>query len=135
MTAVRVDVVGVTHCGSYPEGLLWLAGCVFAGAVDPVHEVTLWDAPPAALERCVVRLVRDKDNSYDKNAVRVEVPVLADADLPVHVGFLPRDVAARVAPRLDAGEQPTCWVRAVPLGTRSDLNHPGLSIYVDWPTP
>ena len=135
MTATRVDVVGVTRTGRYPEGLLWLAERVFAADVDPVHAVSLWDTPVESLERCEVRLVREPLNPHDKNAVRVEVPALADADLPVHVGYLPRDVAVRVAPRLDGGEVPACWVRAIPLGSPSGLNHPGLSIYMDWPVP
>jgi restriction system protein len=45
-------------------------------------------------------LVRDRNNSHDANGV-----ALFDLAQDHQVGFLPRDVAVNVAPRLDAGEQ------------------------------
>jgi hypothetical protein len=45
-------------------------------------------------------LIRDPKNPYDKNAVGI-----FDAERRMQVGFLPRDVAMTVAPRLDRGER------------------------------
>lgn len=48
------------------------------------------------------KLRREPDNEYDHNAVAV------DAD-GAPIGFLPRDIAAQVAPVMDAGGKTRCW--------------------------
>jgi hypothetical protein len=52
-----------------------------------------------------VRLERDRENAYDEHAIRV----LAD-DMPVQLGWVPRQLAARIAPDLDAGRPWTALV-------------------------
>lgn len=44
-------------------------------------------------------LIREPDNPYDQNAVRVDV---WGFDMPV--GYIPRNVARKLAPLMDAGE-------------------------------
>ena len=47
-----------------------------------------------------IDLVREPDNKYDANAIQV----LAEGnDGPKHVGYVPRHLAAKLAPLLDAG--------------------------------
>jgi hypothetical protein len=48
-----------------------------------------------------VRLRRDPANEHDANAIAVDVDVEDGGQL----GFVPRDVAAELAPKLDAGER------------------------------
>lgn len=135
MTAARVKVVGFTHAPShYPWNVLWLAERVFADDVDPVHAMSLWDAPVLTEPRRVpVDLIREPLNPADSKAVRVEVPEMVEGQFHPHVGYLQREKAAVYAPRMDAGIAPTAWVAAIPVGHRDDLSHPGLTLYVDWP--
>ena len=66
-----------------------------AGAAQFHDDVLQSDAvqPGAPL-----RLRRDPANEHDPNAIVVEVGA-------AHLGFVPRDIAAELAPRLDAGEE------------------------------
>lgn len=49
-------------------------------------------------------LLREPDNRHDPKAIRVMVRTAAGGWR--HVGYVPRDLAAKLAPRLDAGEEP-----------------------------
>jgi hypothetical protein len=137
VTATPVPVAGVTRASAqYPWALFALAERVRADAVEPVVEVPLWDAPlPAPVEdRLPVELVREPGNVHDPNAIRVEVPALADESMGghhPHVGWVPRDTARVYAERIDCGSRPRAWVRSVPIGVPGDMR-PGLVIYVDW---
>lgn len=74
-------------------------------------------------------LVRDRTNTADENAVMVEVQ-------GTHVGFLPREVAAIIAPMIDKGKSFTCTVidsnlkrpcirvKEHPLSGKLDKDHP-----------
>lgn len=44
------------------------------------------------------RLEPESDNPYDSNALKV---VVATANGPQHVGYIPRDLAAKIAPHLE----------------------------------
>lgn len=135
MSAVPVDVVGVRYAAAqYPWALLWLAERVYADVVEPVAAVGLWDSPPPMpQERCPVSLVREPTNPTDPNAIKVMVAALADSGHHRHVGYLPRDVAAVYADRMDRGLVPVAWIRHIRVRDRDNLSTPGLSIYVDWP--
>lgn len=98
-----VKVVGVTFTKTYPANLLRLA------EVDAQHR--------ANQEHLTVVLVRNPDNFYDQNAVEVHVPALGDMAM---IGHIPATVAARLAPRLDAGDKFLAEVRWV----RVDPEHP-----------
>jgi HIRAN domain len=73
------------------------------------------DAAPGS----ALRLVRDPENAFDANAVAVETAG------GVRLGFVGREPAAELAPRLDAGEQLSAIVlreqRASPRDPRSGV--------------
>jgi hypothetical protein len=73
---------------------LRIAGVAGAGRHHPDALASGAAAPGQPL-----RLRRDAGNEHDANAIAVD---LADG---THLGFVPREVAADLAPRLDAGEQ------------------------------
>ncbi|RLF67188.1 MAG: hypothetical protein DRN26_02835, partial [Thermoplasmata archaeon] len=50
-----------------------------------------------------LKLVRQPDNKYDSNAIAV-------LSCNVHVGYLPREIAQELAPRMDKGEWFQCFV-------------------------
>lgn len=134
MTAAPVKVKGFRHARApYPWALLWLARYVFADQVDPVHEPSLWDLEPEGEpDRCEVALIREPHNKADTNAIRVEVPVLAEGGFPTWVGYVEREVAAVYADRMDRGMKPLAWVAAIPVKSPAELSTPGLRVYVDW---
>lgn len=45
-----------------------------------------------------IRLIRDHDNQYDENAIKVVFGKKRH-----HIGYLPRDLAEEIAPLFDAG--------------------------------
>ena len=68
-------------------------------------------------------LVREPDNAHDPNAVAVV------DDSGTHIAYLPRDIAARVAPGMDAGT--TCEVADWEVKVQSGHeNQPGLELTV-----
>jgi hypothetical protein len=87
-----------------------------AGARDHHAEALQSDdaAPGSALS-----LRRDRENEYDANAIAVET---ADGDV---LGFVPRELAAEIAPRIDDGEIYSALVlreqRATPRDPRTGL--------------
>ena len=87
-----------------------------AGARDHHAEALQSDAasPGSAL-----RLRRDPENEYDANAVSVET---IDGDA---LGFVPRELAAEIAPRIDAGNPYAALVlreqRATPRDPRTGV--------------
>lgn len=104
-------VVGVTFVAGYPDNLLELERLSLDSAL-------LGDEPLAAL------IVRNPQNRFDGNACEVHVPALGDDGM---IGHLPRAVAARLAPQIDAGET---WQAEVYV-VRVDPNHldkPGIDI-------
>lgn len=107
-----VPVVGVTFVPAYPNNLL-LLGEVAAEAA-------------ARKEALTVALRRNLENPYDANATEVHIPALGDMAM---IGHLSREIAARIAPRLDAGDQflaEVYWVRIDP----DHLDRPGIDISI-----
>ena len=110
-TAV-VKVVGVTFVAAYPTNILLLRDIA--------------EAAEANGERLPVVLVRNPANPYDANAVEVHIPALGDMAM---IGHVPRDQAARLAPRMDAGDRfiaEVSWCRIDPAHT----DKPGIDIAV-----
>lgn len=102
-----VKVVGLTFRPGYPDTLHRLAEVYAAMPKGAQGEATL---------------VRDLDNAHDPNAVAV---LAAGA----HVGYLPRELAARAASEIDAGAQ----FRVISANVLVDPDHtdkPGLMIRV-----
>ncbi|TYB69727.1 hypothetical protein FXF51_06075 [Nonomuraea sp. PA05] len=50
-----------------------------------------------------VELVREPDNPYDSDAVRVLAVVPSQGEIPVSIGYLAKGAASRVARDMDAG--------------------------------
>ena len=101
-----VPVVGVSFIEDYPTNLHRLA---------IVHS--------HRRSEIEVALVRNPDNPYDSNAVEVRY-------MGYMTGHLPKDVAAQVAPLLDAGETITAMVFQVRISP-DNLNNPGLDVLID----
>lgn len=49
-------------------------------------------------------LTREPENPYDRNAILVELPVRG-GQYKIDLGYLPKEIAAEVAPLMDAGTQ------------------------------
>lgn len=101
-----VPVVGVSFVDDYPTNLHRLA----IVHTHSKNEIKLY-------------LVRNPDNPYDSNAVEVRHMVYM-------LGHLSREVAARIAPLLDRGEEITASVYRVRISPEN-LNNPGLDILLD----
>lgn len=107
-----VKVVGVTFTPHYPHNLLQLRDVA--------------DTAEAQGERLRALLVRNPANQYDANAVEVHVPAMGDLAM---IGHIPRDVAARLAPRMDAGDRFIAEVGQVRIDP-AHLDRPGIDIVV-----
>lgn len=105
-------VVGVTFCPGYPESILDLV---------EFCENT-WDREPLAAV-----MVRDPDNPHDRNAIQVHVPAVGH-----QIGHLPRNLAAELAPALDAGERWLCEVTAVRVH-EAHPDRPGIDVLIRRP--
>jgi hypothetical protein len=107
-----VKVVGVTFTRGYPSNILLLRDIA--------------EAAEATGERLTVVLVRNPDNPHDANAVEIHVPALGDMAM---IGHVPRDAAARLAARMDAGDRfkaEVAWTRNDPAHT----DRPGIDIAI-----
>jgi hypothetical protein len=61
-----------------------------------------------------ITLERDADNTYDVNAVKVMVNV--NSSRRYHLGFIPRDLAALLAPLLDKGVELAARLKGITGG-------------------
>jgi hypothetical protein len=104
--SVTCKVVGVTHVEAYPQNM-WR-----------------WAQLPAdRYPKC--RLVRQPDNKADPNAIRVKVG-------RGFVGFVPAELAARVAEVMDSGVDVTAVITSVEV--IPDLaNNPSMTIRITRP--
>jgi len=104
-------VRGVTFVEGYPGNVLrleeLLARQYLAGAVPGANAI----------------LIPNYLNEHDEHAVEVHVPGIG------LLGHLPRDVAARLSPALDAGEEWTARIDEV-LVHPEQPNNPGIRIEV-----
>jgi hypothetical protein len=107
-------VVGVTFVPGYP-------GNVRAAEAALVMAESFGDEHPSAV------LIRRPDNENDPNAVEVHVPAVGGETCMI--GHLPRALARRLAPSLDADEHWLAWVRSVRTHTEHE-NRPGIDIEV-----
>ena len=82
--------------------------------------------PDAVGEPVEVLLVRNPFNKYDGNAIEVHIPTLGRTSM---VGHIPRDIAARLAVRMDDNQKTTAVIDAVLISPENPDN-PGLSITV-----
>lgn len=104
------DVAGESFRDGYPDNLLRLR---------QVEEESTGSGESIA---CV--LIRDPKNEHDSNAIEVHVPGEAG-----HVGYVPADLAARLAPLLDDGMQLHAWTIRVRVHPDAP-DRPGLTVGV-----
>lgn len=128
MSAVEraVRVVGLTFRPGYPETVLRVADSMESTRIDSVREASSWDDIGALPEGPTVLLIRNPDNEYDGNAIEVHIPMLGRRGF---VGHIPKELAARWAPRLDAGQIAQATVMSIPV-TPDHIDRPGLEIGV-----
>lgn len=124
--AQSVKVVGLTFRPGYPATLLAVADAVEASRVEAIKSASSFDDLDETPVMPAVLLVRNPDNEYDANAIEVHVPLLGRHGF---VGHVPKDLAARWAPRIDGGSTATAAVSAV-LVDPEHLDKPGLEILV-----
>ena len=80
-----------------------------------------------APEAITIRLEREQGNEYDRNAVAVWAAVEGKGSY--HMGYLPRPLAAFIAPLLDAGKAVDALFREVRGGYEPYMNY-GLRVEV-----
>lgn len=107
-----VKVVGLTFVEDYPENLLDLASVQRRAERRGDDE----DLPAV--------LIRNPDNAHDPNAIEVHQPSVG------MIGHLPAEVAARLAPCLDAGETWQAWLQGVRISPEAP-EQPGVSVHVE----
>lgn len=110
-------IVGVTFVPEYPHNLQ---------ALQEMAWKRLWRE--GAMEPIPAVLIRRPDNDVDPNAIEVHVTCLGDNG---RIGHIPRAVAARLAPHLDADEP---WQAAV-VGVRQidwKPEQPGIDVEVSY---
>lgn len=110
-TPIHVKTVGVSFIEAYPQNLLDLQRMLFDWVGD---------------EPLTVVLVREPDNPYDSQAIAVHVPALGERGM---VGHIPKVMAARIAPEMDAGVPWAAYVRNI-LISPANPNQPGIEITI-----
>ena len=118
-------VVGLTFVAGYPDNLLRLGLLLEAAQKAALG----WgDTSSDEPTRLPVALVRNPDNEHDSNAIEVHVPALGRRESMV--GHVPRELAARLAPSLDRGDEWDAAVASV-LVTPEHPDRPGLEVLVE----
>lgn len=102
-----LPVVGLTFVPGYPENILNIRTVL-------AYE----DKAPS------VKLIRNPQNPYDANAIEVHF-------IGAMVGHLSKDVAARLAPLMDAGREFDANIYQVRVSPDNPKN-PGLDVVVRW---
>ena len=100
-----------------------IAGVTFEGRQDVLRRMYQAQEDGAALSG---RLSREPDNPYDPNAVRVYIGEM-------HVGYIPKALAAKLAARIDAGEAVTVARAHIIRGGDPDRITYGARIHIEMP--
>lgn len=82
-----------------------VAGVTFEGRQTVLSDV--YEMQESRKYPITAELIREPSNQYDPNAIAVKVNVDWDGMMypPRPIGYVPRQVAAWMAPRIDAGEE------------------------------
>jgi single-stranded-DNA-specific exonuclease len=71
-----------------------------------------------AFEGCTVTLVREPQNQYDSNAILVTIPKKGSkTGEMVEIGYVDKENAAYIAPKIDNGQVVECQIRHLTGGT------------------
>jgi hypothetical protein len=120
MRQITTRVVGVTFVPGYPDNLYRLQEVAAERYLSAPGTFGATERP----EGLPVVLIRNPDNAYDANAIEVHVPALSRHGM---IGHLPRELAERLAPKLDAGEDWLAEIVAVLVSPENPSN-PGIEI-------
>lgn len=134
-TEFTAKIVGVSFVDGYPDNVArveraWLAANGMARSVSSFDP----DDPFAGMadadgyESIPAVLIRNPDNEHDANAIQVHVPAANTM-----IGHLPRALASRLAPLIDAGQVWQAEIRRV-LVHPDHPDRPGIEIRV-WHVP
>ena len=96
-----------------------IAGVTFGNRQAALRKLEQYEATAVN-----VTLEREAGNEYDPNAVKVNVSVGSGA--AYHLGYIPKDLAAILAPLLDKGIELIARFRGVTGGTFDKMNYGGL---------
>lgn len=105
---VEFKVVGLTFVDAYPDNLTAADRLIAGREVEAGWAALSDDGPKGALP---VALIRNPENEFDPNAVEVHLPVLGRRR--GMVGHVPADLAAKLAPSLDRGDEWVAWLERV----------------------
>jgi hypothetical protein len=99
-----------------------VAGVTFGNRQKAVQHLAQY-----APEMVSIRLEREQGNEYDKNAVAVYAAV--EGRGAYHMGYLPKALAALIAPLLDAGKAVSALFKEVRGGYEPYMNY-GMALEV-----
>lgn len=102
-TQFTTKIVGVSFSQNYPDNIFSIAYEVAMGKTD-------------------CRLIREPQNTHDKNSIRVDIN-------GVPIGHLPRLIAMILAPSIDKGDIWYAKVESIVV-SKQNINQPGLKISV-----
>lgn len=121
MKRVTTKVVGVTFVDGYPDNLYRLQEIAAENYLSAPGSFGNNERP----EGLPVVLIRNPENAYDANAIEVHVPALGRSN--GMIGHVPRDLAARLAPLIDGGEEWQAAIVAVLVSPENPSN-PGIEV-------
>lgn len=129
--SMALRVVGVTFCEGYPGNLHRLREIVEeryeSDGEGRWAAVEDWEEGEPVGEPIPVNLIRNPENEHDENAVEVHVPVLGRYG--TMIGHIPRELAARLAPRMDEAIPFSTVIKAVYVDPAHE-DRPGIEIRV-----
>lgn len=123
VTTLTTKVVGLTFVDGYPTNLHNLATI----HADTQRHALGWTDTPTGDGHVHATLIRNPDNQHDPNAIEVHIPTLGRR--ASMIGHIPRDLAARLAPSLDRGDDWQATVSAV-LVDPEHPDRPGLEVTI-----
>lgn len=119
----RAKVVGMTFVKGYPDNVYKLRN-TSTGPVDDDDDFGDFDDDGYLDIPLVMR--RNPQNEFDANAIEVHAPQLGRDSM---LGHIPANIAARLAPHLDANEEWNILLERVAVVPGKESN-PGLHIHI-----
>lgn len=117
----------VPYGASYPDDFILLHEIMESAKVESLGWVVgevlgsgnghgLPAVPEGPLE---LTYFRNPDNQFDTNAIEVHAPILGRRSM---LGHVPADIAARVAPSIDRGDEWTLWLESILIDPEHESN-------------
>ena len=73
----------------------------------------------AMSEGLELSLLREPENEHDSNAIKVLFTDPENETFTIHLGYVAREIAAWIAPELDAGNDYTCFLTSIDRSGKS----------------